>query len=206
MNSGQQSDVFWLLDNALLAFGCEHVTGPIIADMPHQSDPQHGYNTVITLGKNLLQPWCVHATVKVATTSKGRSAKGVSKGQKRPQHPANGQPAKRSSPQPQTRDICPMGARGEESERNLPPNLNFHAMAQCVGLPGLCFMCSRPNHEQGPFHCPRVAANMGYRAALNAFYGRRKAIREDMRKLGMDAALASTTCRVVGHPHQWPRL
>jgi hypothetical protein len=77
---------------------------------------------------------------------------GVSKGQKRPQHLANGQPAKRSSSRPQTRDICPMGSRGEESERNLPPNLNFHAMAQAVGLParylnqciimakqGLCF-------------------------------------------------------------------
>jgi hypothetical protein len=76
-------------------------------------------------------------------------------------------------------------------------------MAQAVGLParslnqcitmakqGLCFMCGGPNHEQGPFHCPRVTANAGYRAALNAFYGQRKTIREDMRKLGMDAALA----------------
>jgi hypothetical protein len=49
MNIGQQSDVCWPLDNALLVcirsalvhFGCERVTGPIIADMPHQSDPQH---------------------------------------------------------------------------------------------------------------------------------------------------------------------
>jgi hypothetical protein len=85
MNSGQQSDVCWLLDNAslicvssaLLAFGCERVTGPIIADMPHQSDPQHVYNTVIAVGENRLQPWRIHAAEEVTTTSKGRSAEGV---------------------------------------------------------------------------------------------------------------------------------
>jgi hypothetical protein len=85
MNSGQQSDVCWLLENALLvcvssallAFGCERVKGPILRDMPHESDAQYVYTTVISLGENSMQPWHIHAADEHTMTSKGRSAEGV---------------------------------------------------------------------------------------------------------------------------------
>jgi hypothetical protein len=85
-----------------------------------------------------------------------------------------------------------MSFRSKEAERNLPHDLNFVAMARAVGLPHLslsrcitlakqsqCFMCERTNHAEGPFSCPRVTGNEGYRSALIAMYYRRKRLCDD---------------------------
>jgi hypothetical protein len=107
-------------------------------------------------------------------------------------------------------EVRPMSFRSEEAERNLPHDLNFAAMARAVGLPHLslsrcimlakqsqCSMCECANHEEGPFSCPCVTGNEGYRSALNAMYYRRKLLCDDMRKLGIDDAL---------HRHNLQRL
>jgi hypothetical protein len=125
---------------------------------------------------------------------------GSFKSQKRPQGSERGQPSKRVTSRP--RKVRPMSFRREEAERNLPHDLNFAAMAQVVGLPHLsisrcitlakqsqCFMCERANHAEGPFSCPCITGNEGYRSAVNAMYYCQKRLRDDMRKLGIDDAL-----------------
>jgi hypothetical protein len=125
---------------------------------------------------------------------------GSFKSQKRPQSSERGQPLKRVISR--HREVGPMSFRSEEAQRNLPHDLNFAAMARAVGLPHLslsrciklakqsqCFMCKRANHAEGPFSCPRGTGNEDYRSTLNAMYYRRKQLRDDMGKLGIDDAL-----------------
>jgi hypothetical protein len=68
--NGQQTNLNWLLDQALLvcvsavllAYGCGRVIGPIQADPPHYSDPQQIYATLLWLSADRTRPWQIPST------------------------------------------------------------------------------------------------------------------------------------------------
>jgi hypothetical protein len=73
ITNGQQTNITWLLDQALLvcvsavllAYGCGRVIGPIQADPPHYTDPQQIYATLLRLSADRTRPWQITSTERL---------------------------------------------------------------------------------------------------------------------------------------------